>query len=206
MYINAQVYEELYLKGQPIEAVEREVSKMRAELERLKRKMESPEYRTSDYAKYPSEQESISATRQYLNAALLYLAEMKGDNSVLTEEERTAAVIRSLRMHIESITLAIGDSTYVIDMINAVVKVIRDGAVVETHEYNRHQLLSVITDLRIEEWREIYSPEDYGCTLAAPEYWSLEVNYGDATEPRMYRGEGVYPYNFNLLKRLLHIN
>ena len=35
MYINANVYEDLYLKGQSIDAVEREVVKMRAELRRL---------------------------------------------------------------------------------------------------------------------------------------------------------------------------
>ena len=206
MYINAAVYEDLYLKGQPIEVIEREVAKMRTELARLKRKMESPEYESGDYAKYPSEQESISATREYLNAALLYLAELKGDNSVLTEEERTAAVVSSLRMQIKSITLAIRNNTYVIDMQKAFIQVISNGAVIETHECSRPQLLSVITDLRIEEWREVYSPEDYGCTLVDPVYWSLEVNYGDAMAPRMYRGEGVYPYNFGLLRRLLHID
>lgn len=206
MYINANVYEDLYLKGQSIDAVEREVVKMRAELRRLKYNMESPANHSNNFSKYPSDIESINVTREYLNRALLYFAELKGDNSVLTEEERVSATLRSMRMCLVSITLKMGEFTYIIDVVNGKVVAERNGDVVSERIHDRSQLISAISDIRIEEWREVYLAEDYGCTLIDPEPWSLEVNYADEIAPHTHRGEGVYPYNFNSLRRLLRIN
>jgi hypothetical protein len=206
MYINASVYEDLYLRGQGIEAVEREVLKMRSELRRLKYNLETPANRGTDYLKYPSELESINATREYLNRALLYFAELKGDNSVLTEEERDIALVRSMRMHVARISLSLGEYTYVIDVLNEKIVTECNGDVVSEHRYERSLLLSAIADIRIEEWREEYSAQDYGCTLISPEPWSLEVDYGEAMAPRRHHGDGVYPYNFGALRRLLRIN
>ena len=206
MYINARVYEDLYLKNQPIESVEREVEKMRAELKRLKYAMESPVNRDGNYSDLQSEQESINATREYLNCALLYYAELKGDNSVLTEEERVAATLRSLRMYIERATLNMGGYVYVVDVLNGKVTAAKDGVIETERECERSQLIAALADLRIEEWREVYAPEDYGCNLICPEKWTLTVDYGESMESRGYSGEGVYPYNFGALKRLLRIN
>ena len=153
-----------------------------------------------------AELESINVTREYLNRALLYYAELKGDNSVLTEEERVSATLRSLRMDVRSVTLNLGGAVYVIDILGSKILTISKNGDQEVRRCDRSQLISAVADLRIEEWRENYIGEDYGCTLIDPEPWSVEVYYGEEMPLRTHRGEGVYPYNFNSLRRLLRIN
>ena len=206
MYINASVYEDLYLKGKPIEDVEREVFKMRAELKRLKYALETPVNYGESLSRASSKLESINVTREYLNRALLYYAELKGDNSVLTEEERVSATLRSLRMNVRSVTLNLGGSVYVIDILGSKILTLSESGDPDVRKCDRSQLISAVADLRIEEWRENYTAEDYGCTLIDPVSWSVEVYYGEEIPMRTHRGEGVYPYNFNALRRILRIN
>ena len=66
--------------------------------------------------------------------------------------------------------------------------------------------LTHLAELHFGEWRDVYSPEQYGCTLSDPEKWQLRIEYKNGSEPYFSDGVGIYPYNFEELCRILEVD
>lgn len=209
MFIDVDCYEELYLKDKSEDVLRREITRMRSELQRMKRKMESPVYASDDYRRYPSELKNISVCRAYLQRALEYASKMEMGVEVLTEEERAAMLVNSWNSMIVGVSLTVGRHfeygyyAVVNDDSISLTKTKRDCED-EVSVLTRAEFFGAMNELYLGEWRDSYTPEQYGCTLNEPNKWHLRIDYSDGIAPRFYEGEGVYPYNFDILCKLLN--
>lgn len=207
MYISVETYEEMYLKGKDAETVGREVEKLRNEIARIKRKMESPSYVYAERS-YPSDDRVIEICRGYFERAASALAELLGVESVLNEEEKSAKFVDAMSEDISSLTLTVGrylENKYEIYFTPSSAKItaLHLGEEPTVTEAERDLLMDGIAALHLGEWRQLYLPEDYGCTLNEPTKWQLRVEYYGGAAPRFYDGLGIFPYNFSSLCKLL---
>lgn len=204
--ISQNYYEEMYLKGKDVAAVEREVRHLRAEIERRKRRMESPATAFEE-RRFPSSGVNVAMCREYLNSALRYLCEINGGTDVRTEEEKAAGIIEALNVKIKSLKLEVGENpekvySIVISDNSASLTASVGGEMFNETELDRFGVMEVIDGLCMSEWKAEYAPEQYGCTLNSPTEWNLTIEYNDGIASREYKGKGVTPYNFDILARL----
>ncbi|MBE6635462.1 MAG: hypothetical protein E7617_04605 [Ruminococcaceae bacterium] len=210
MYISVDSYYDMYLKDKSLDVVNSEVQKLRSEIERLKRKMESPAYAyESDVS--VSGLEVVGIYRGYLKAALAELAKKQGVSSVLTEEEKRAMIIDSMLPDMTVLTLTVGcylQYKYRLSVTESTATVTSSvlGGEAHTREVDRDKILSELSELHLGEWRDVYSPEQYGCTLSDPEKWQLRIEYNNGSAPYFSDGVGIYPYNFDELCRILEVD
>ncbi len=210
MYISVDSYYDMYLKDKSEDAVAAEVQKLRNEIDRLKRKMESPAHAYESNLS-PSEVSVVNIYRDYLRAASEQLATLRGVSSVLTEEEKRALIIDSMLSELAVLTLTVGNylqykySLTVTDS-SAVVTATSLGGESHSREVEKEKILSELAELHLGEWRDVYSPEQYGCTLNDPEKWQLRIEYKNGAAPYFSDGIGIYPYNFDELCRILEVD
>ena len=206
MYISVESYEEMYLKEKEESEVSSEVEKLRREIAKLKKKMEAPSYIYEEKS-FPNDIDVIGIYRSYLARATLKLSELRGGVSVLTEEERSAALFNSLTRDIACLTLTLGRHfQHKYELIldgKACVREIHLGGRTATREIDAESCISDIISLGLGEWKREYLPEQYGCTLSEPTKWQLRIDYKGGIAPRFFDGLGIFPYNFDRLLKLL---
>ena len=69
MYISVDCYYDIYLKGKDKKAVLAEIEKLRAQIARIKLKMESPSY-SVEINPYSTDASDIAQYREYLHTAV----------------------------------------------------------------------------------------------------------------------------------------
>ena len=203
MYISTANYEEMYLKGKSEEEVFLELSKIRREMERLKNKMESPTY-SPDIHLVPSDMATVGIYRGYLETAQAVLAKIKGVDSVLDENERKAKEMQERLGDISCITLTFGEYLeqkyeLTLDGGRALITEIHLGKNPISKEISFDSAMNFIKEIHIGEWRDVYSVEEYGCSLNEPIKWQVRIDFGNKYAPVFYDGLGVFPYNFDLV-------
>ena len=210
MYISVEDYYDMYLKDKNEETVAMELEKMRMSIDDLKRKIESPLY--SYGSGMPISEGSVVAIyRDYFNRAADHLAKMRGIASVLTEEEKRALIIDSMLPSLSALTLTVGSylqykyTLSVTDTSAFVTFNSLDGRS-ERRELNRDAVLAELAELHLGEWRDLYTPEQYGCTLNDPDKWQIRIEYKNGSAPYFSDGIGIYPYNFNVLCDILGVD
>lgn len=207
MYISVEKYEEMYLKGKSTAQLSDEINKIRREIARAKNKLESPANVYDNYA-YPEQTSAIDIYRAYLDTAMKFYAEETGEPYDLTEEEKASLIFNSAVQDISCLTLTVGN--YLQDKYeltfrdtNAELVEIHLGEEPKAKVVDAEYARRVIFALRIGEWKETYTPDQYGCTLNEPTKWQLRIDYSTKSAPRFYDGFGVFPYNFEVLAKLL---
>ena len=207
MYISVEKYEEMYLLGKSPAQLSDEINKIRREIARAKNKLESPANVYDNYA-YPGETSAIDVYRAYLNTAMNYYAESEGVPCDLTEEEKASLIFDSSVSDISCITLTVG--RYLQDKYEltfseggAEIQEIHLGEAPISKSVDAEKTRRLVFALHIGEWKENYTPEQYGCTINEPTKWQLRIDYSTKSAPRFYDGVGVFPYNFEALAKLL---
>lgn len=207
MYISVEKYEEMYLLGKSPAQLSDEINKIRREIARAKNKLESPANVYDNYA-YPGETSAIDVYRAYLDTAMNYYAESEGVPCDLTEEEKASLIFDSSVSDISCITLTVG--RYLQDKYEltfseggAEIQEIHLGEAPISKSVDAEKTRRLVFALHIGEWKENYTPEQYGCTINEPTKWQLRIDYSTKSAPRFYDGVGVFPYNFEALAKLL---
>ena len=212
MFISADCYYEIYLKGKDEKTVGAEVEKLRREIARLKAKMESPAYATEIHP-YPSEITEISKYREYLWQALRELSGFRDGqlSSVLTAEERSDLNFEENVPKISTVTLNMGrflQYKYELQLSDccAVLSALHIGSEPTSCDIDRGEAIAQIRELHLGEWQDSYNAERFGFTVSEPTGWKLRIDYSDNVPSKYYEGLGAFPYNFNLLCRLMGVD
>ncbi len=208
MLLNAECYRDLYLDGKDEATVLDEIKKLRKEISRLKHKMESPSYPFEEHP-FPSERDQLSACRNYLKEAYESLTRL-GITPTFTEEETMSMDFIENASKIRKVSLAIGtylDHCYelIIYDSEATLCKISNGVKSVEVSLDREKVISTLIDMRIGEWRDSYLPEHYGASFSEPTRWRLLIEFTDSHAPRFFDGAGVFPHNFERIKRLLGV-
>ncbi len=205
MYISVENYEEMYLKGKDRDTVLEEIFKIRREIAKAKAKLESP---ANVYDSYPEQTDVIEVCRNYLAAAMDYFYALTNEKCELTEEEKASLIFNSTVPDIACLTLTVG--RYLQDKYEltfsegtAEIREIHLGEDEITRSVDGKRAREVILGLNMGEWHESYTPDRYGCTLNEPTKWQIRIDYSTKAAPRFFDGFGVFPYNFEILSKLL---
>lgn len=208
MFIDAEVYSELYLKDKSEESIRSEIEKLRDEISKIKERAENPLVEP-DPLEYPTAHDTVALYREYMNKASAALMALTGDDG-LTEEEKSARYVDSFICEIRRISLTVGvelQEKYVLTVGDNFTSLSRCvGGECENTEPSREKAISVLEALHMGEWRDRYSVEDFGMLVGDTFSWELKVEYRGSSAPRIYTGKGMFPYNFRLLARLLSVN
>lgn len=207
MYISVDSYREMYLDGKDVKAITEEIEKIRREIAKTKNKLESPA-NVYDSRLYPSQGSVIDIYRGYLNAAFTTLAGLTGEDCEFTEEEKASLIFDTTVDDISCISLTAG--SYLQDKYELTFGD-EEAEICEMHlekesVFRKIELTAAretVRSLHLGEWKETYTPEQYGCTLNEPTKWQLRIDYKTGAVPRFYDGAGVFPYNFDVLVHLL---
>lgn len=207
MYISVDDYRETYLEGREVASVLEEIEKIRREIAKIKKKLESPANVYDKNYAYPSEAAVIDIYKGYLFEALAYVSRMTGEACELTEEEKASLVFDTGVDDIACVTLTVG--SYLQDKYEILFN--EDGAVLSEVHLGKGEIKKDIDSkrtreslraLHIGDWKETYTPDQYGCSLNEPTKWQLRIDYNSGAVPRFFDGFGVFPYNFAALARL----
>ncbi len=207
MNISVECYEELYLKDKDAEAIIGEVENIRRHIERIKYEMEAPAYAYENRS-FPSRALDVAMYRKYLERALEYLSSVRGEISLLSEEEKASRLFDRECENISCVSLTIGrylEQKYELVLRESVCTVMRlrlDGEP-EYSELDLEDTVSKLYDLHMGEWHESYTPEQYSCTLDEPSKWHLRIDYKNGAVSRTFEGLGIFPYNFDALLKIL---
>ena len=206
MYISTDCYYDIYLKDKGSDAVMAEILKLRAEIGRLKYKLESPTYLT-DSAGYYMEEAEMNAYRGYLCAAYTRYHALTGE-SAESERELEAAEFSARLGSISMLTLTLGTCyQYKYQLTLSQGRAYRISHHVGGSECRTEIPFSETAEelraLNIGEWDEYYSLEKYGFSPNEPVRWKLRVDFCASQPFRMFEGVGVFPYNFNGLLNIL---
>ena len=207
MYISLDNYREIYLKGKSVDQVLDQIEKIRHEISKTKAKLESPANAGNRLA-YPSESSVIDVYKGYLNTAMEYVLLLGGEPCDLTEEEKTSQIFDSTVDNISCLTLTVGSylqNKYELSFSTDKAELceIHLGSDEVKTEIDFARAREKIRALHIGEWKETYTPEQYGCTLNEPTKWQLRVDYSNGACSRFFDGFGIFPYNFHALAKLL---
>lgn len=210
MHISVESYEEMYLKDKDEKAVRIEIENIRNQISRLKMRLETPENANEDYRLRPQLSE-LAVYRRYLESALIRLGELCPGESFLTEDEERAKAIDSVYTEIERVTLYVG--TYYqtkhemrIGDISAMLTKVNLESDVGYYDKIRKDVLAALSEIHFGEWKAKYLPEDYGCSLSEPIRWQVNVAYYGDIAPLKFEGIGVFPFDFELLLKLMEID
>ena len=207
MYISVDNYREMYLAGKDAPSVLEEIEKIRREIAKIKTKLESPANIYNSRA-YPSEISAVEIYKEYIRAARDYVYELTGEICDLTEEEKSSLVFDSTVDDISCLTLTAGrylQDKYELTFFDGYCEICEIHLGVEpiSRRIDANSAREAIRSIHIGGWKETYTPEQYGCTLNEPTKWQLRIDYRTGACPRFYDGFGIFPYNFDLLVRLL---
>lgn len=67
---------------------------------------------------------------------------------------------------------------------------------------DKEAFLDAVSELHIGEWRRKYDPIEFGIVVLDGVYWNLGVYYSNGHKAKKFRGNNVFPYNFDALIKL----
>lgn len=206
MYISVDSYREMYLLGKDFKTVNEEIEKIRREIAKTKKKLESPA-NLYDLRTRLTEGVAIEVYKGYLSAAMDYLSDITDSRAELTEEEKASLIFDSTVDDICCVTLTAGrylQDKYELTFEEGTAQIceIHLGEDSVCRAVDPLASREAIRSLHLGEWRESYTPAQYGCTLNEPTRWQIRVDYKNGSAPRFFDGTGVFPYNFYTLVRL----
>lgn len=208
MFIDAEIYGDLYLKNKSEIVVRSELFKLREEIAKIKHNCEDP-FNDADVCAYPPPYDAVAVYRGYMEKASEALYAMIGDDG-LTEAEKRAKYIDSYVSDVRRITLVVGvefQEKYVLTVSESFAALSRCvGNECENGELDIVTVHEVLKQLHFGEWKSHYSVKDYGMDEEGAFEWSLSFEYRGVNSPRVYTGKGIFPYNFRPLGRLLSVN
>ena len=206
LLITTECYKETYLDGKNADGIKKEIESLRHGIEKLKMKIESPAS-TLEGREGFSPREELFAAREYLRVAKEVLFEISGEDAE-SEKEKAAGFINGRCENISRLTLTIGvylTMKHTLDVLDreSILKVSElHGDEIEVR-MDTERVMEEIRELRLGEWRDLYLPEHYGCSMSDAEKWRLAVEFKDGGAPIFFDGVGVYPYNFKSLCALM---
>ena len=207
LFIDAEVYSDLYLKNKNESTVRSELIKLREEIAKLKYNCENPCCDEVVLA-FPTPYDTISMYREYMEKASGALYALVGDDG-LTEAERSAKYIDGYVYDTKRVTLTVGvefQEKYVLTIGENFAALSRCvGNECDNSELDVNFVISALKELHFGEWRSHYSLKDYGESDDGAFDWSILFEYRSGSSARIYSGRGVFPYNFRILGRLLSV-
>lgn len=212
MYISVDCYYDIYLKGKDKKAVLEEIEKLRAQIARIKLKMESPSY-SVEINPYSTDASDIAQYREYLHTAV---SVMKSSFSIpckdiLTESEVADIEFNKNVDNISSVILTMGrymQYRYELSLSEhtAVLKTEHLNSEVSEKDVDIADARDMLRELHLGEWKEKYTSDCYGYSLSEPTLWKLRVEFRNGIKPFYSEGVGIFPHNFNLLCRLMGVD
>ena len=159
---------------------------------------------------FPSESDQLTACRSYLSEAYESL-KLSGIPIEPTEEELLEENFEENASAIRKVSLAIGtylDRCYELRIYDEEARLCRiaDGIKSVEVSLDKDKALRTLLDMHIGEWRDTYLPEHYGSSFSEPTRWRLLIEFSNGHAPRFFEGVGVFPYNFEKIKKLLEFN
>ena len=208
MLLSAECYRDLYLDGKDEATVLDEIKKLHKEVKRLKYKMESPSYPFEEHP-FPSERDQLTACRNYLSEAYASLTAL-GLVPERTEEEILGEEFNQNAAFVRKVSLAIGtylDYCYELRFYENEATLCRIANGIKSVEVSldKDKAIDTLLDMHIGEWRDSYLQEHYGSSFSEPTRWRLLIEFSNGHTPRFHEGSGVFPYNFDKIKRLLGV-
>ena len=208
LFIDAEVYSDLYLKNKNESTVRSELTKLREEIAKIKHNCEDPFY-DGDSRVFPPPYDAVAVYREYMKKASEALYALIGDDG-LTEAERSARYIDGYVSDVKRVILTVGvefQEKYVLTVGESFAALSRCvGNECENSELDIKTVSEVLAQLHFGEWKPHYSVNDYGLVGDDAFEWSISFEYRGASAPRIYSGKGVFPYNFRILGRLLAVS
>lgn len=182
-----------------------EIKSTKRGIERLKHKMEAPDYRGSFMC--PTNDVILKCDREYLKKAISRYIELGGDYELDNIEQKAIEFNNDLQF-ISKITLLRRRFTGIETKVVLNVKeegseLLVDDCKMETDAFlDKYFIISDIQWMYMEEWKEFYSSEDYNCKVVDGEEWELTLEYSTGKE-RKYAGLNSYPFSYNELLKML---
>ena len=211
--ISPEAYYQIELKGKSIGELQKEIRSLKAEINRIKTRMENPNYRPRLIS--PSDDTMLYCSREYLAMAKKALAEAGGEYRETEVECRAAAFLAKLP-YLKRIVFEIGGcfkawEQYTIEIIDDTIYA--SGTTVEEQDYlpldgpisiwrqdqrisSKEQLLEYLRELHLEEWRHNYDPERFGIIVLDGIEWDLKLEFSGGHRTWKTGGSNDYPYNF----------
>ena len=215
MMISPEAYYQIELKGKSIGELQREIRSLKMEINRIKTRMENPNYKPRFIS--PSDDTVLYWSREYLAMAKKALSEAGGEYSE-TEAERRAAAFLAKLPYLKRIVFEIGGcfrawEKYTIEISDETIHASStlaedqnflplDGPICtsiwepDRRISSREELLEYLRELYLEEWRHYYDPERFGITVMDGTQWELKLEFSGGHRAWTTGGSNDYPYNF----------
>ena len=215
MMISPETYYEVNIKGKTREEILRKIAALKREISHLKFTMEHPEYTVK---RYPSEDTILWCTRMYLERTIQALADMGQPYEPTLQEKRVIAFDYNID-NIKRVTFKIGGffspwRTYTVHLDDQVVfeteytimPPLEELSKDDEEEIIREDFLSELRELHLGEWRRHYNLTRYGYFVCDGTQWELIIEYNNGRKAESFSGDNAYPYNFNNLLELMHVD
>lgn len=190
------------LKNASKEKLLKIIQKTQRKLRSLRFKMESPFYNEKEKV-CPSKLTIYSCDLDFLNIAKLEYYKKGGKHIVNKREERGDKFNENLN-DIKKIVLSIQRFPSPPEVTTADLK---DNMVIITPcsyriNLDKEDFLAELKEIKVGEWRKVYSPKRYGVLVLDGSGWSLDFEYKSGKR-ESFCGCNSYPYNFELLLNLM---
>lgn len=215
MMICLETFYEMNLKGKNKEEIMTVIRGLKREIGRLKRTMEHPDY--ADAVKIcPSEDVQISCSRDYLKRAIEALEEAGGTYTPSASEKRAMDFDAKLP-YLTKVEFCIGGFfeghrtiTYTIDGDTVHTEMDPPFEPIpifeEDEKLNKERLLYSLKNLHIGEWLKRYDCRRFRRYVLDGIQWHLYLYFSGGHRPVKITGDNDYPYNFEQLLDLFHLD
>ncbi len=223
MLLSPEGYYSEFLEGRSADEIMDRIDDLRQEIAELKATLEDPNYVCLTT---PDDDMRLSFARDYLKLAIQALEEAGGVYAPTKEEEEAAAFQQSIPA-ISTMTLRFGSvasfmehRTIVFDNDDVYMKVahpwsddehtevaVQLGNNEDDEPLNKEDLLDLVAELDIGEWKDRYDRREYdGYDALDGIEWSLEIQYADGREPVRKSGWELFPFSFDGIETLFGLD
>lgn len=214
MMISPETYYDEYLKDKNEKQILSTIRGLKNDIGHLKNVMEHSYYLTT-IKTYAGENVQIYCNRLYLARAIKALKDIGCTYKYSQSELKSIKLQKDLK-YIAKIIFEIG--VFFQDFTNYTVEIKENYALIKTSKrlskelketerrIDKDELLSMLSDLYIGEWRKYYSPKRFGYFVLDGTQWQLKIEFNNGRKSCEFSGSNSYPYNFNKLLKFFDID
>ncbi len=214
MLLSPEGYYREFLEGKTADEIMAEIDGLRQTIAELKAAIEDPNYVCLTT---PDDDMRLSFARDYLKLAIQALEEAGGVHTPTKEEEEAAAfqqsipAISTMTFQFGSVASFMEHRTIVLDNDDVYMKVahpwsddehtevaVQLGNNEDDEPLNKEDLLDLVAELDIGEWKDRYDRREYDGYAALDGIdWSLEIQYADGRDSVRKSGWELFPFSFS---------
>ncbi len=200
MMISPEGYYEFNLKGKSKTALQKEIQKLRKEIQRLKDILENPNYEFEVHYK-PSPETQLQCNRLYLEEAKKAFIEAGGIYKPSRQEKKNQEFINNLEdlkfIRFEYGGYFQGYSVYLVEFNGelATISKYHFNVLISVNEIVKQDLMNSLKSLYIGEWLKEYTTYRFGIEVLDGVQWSLIFEYNQHKK-LTFSGDNCFPFNF----------